>query len=240
MNTTNFEPVFIRYRRVTRQPSALVIAPRLESWDKSGSPSQVALTSYLDHVVEVVGALPGAGQLALHLNVGFAEGVPLTTGGRDLDNYLYPVVRRLGWKRFLAASASKAYGPSSICIERCEAEPDPVGTWSFAFVHTRTSPTNAAWKKEIADQLPGQVVQQAAAGPLDVDLCFIVSERRNWATLWKPAIDSLGAILGEDPLGRRYHPNDDRIVNLRLHRVVDGAIGNDVRIGIWWRAAGLA
>jgi hypothetical protein len=235
------EMPFVRYHVPTSLPRSLDMTPRLESWDKSGSPSQIALSSYLDHVVVVLGDEPREEPLSLHLNVGFDEGVSLTSGGRDLDNFLFPVVRRLGWQRFFAASASKVYGRSSICIDRCISDETNEATgWSFASIHTATSAAYVAWKHAIAAQLSKQVSEPARSGPVDVQLCFVVSATRNWTNLWKPAIDSLGAILGEDPHGRPFHPNDDRIVNLRLHRVIDGTIGNDVRIGIWWRPSGFS
>ena len=67
-----------------------------------------------------------------------------------------------------------------------------------------------------------------------MQLAFIVDPVRNWLSLWKPAIDALGNILGsDDPL--RFHPRDDRIVKLALHRRESPTIGWRVGVGVWWR-----
>jgi hypothetical protein len=68
----------------------------------------------------------------------------------------------------------------------------------------------------------------------DLQICFRVSPKINWANLWKPAIDSLGPILGEG--SKPFSPNDDRILRLALHRLVDSNIGFDVELGVWWRS----
>jgi len=53
---------------------------------------------------------------------------------------------------------------------------------------------------------------------------------RNWASLWKPLIDAVGPVPGEDP-ARPFHPHDDRIVSLALHHTIDTGIARDVIIG---------
>lgn len=51
-------------------------------------------------------------------------------------------------------------------------------------------------------------------------------------SLWKPAIDALGGILGEG--SRRWHPRDDRICLLVLQRQPDPAPGWSVEIDVRW------
>ncbi|MEV4314954.1 hypothetical protein [Actinocrispum sp. NPDC049592] len=82
----------------------LAVEPRLASWDATGSPGQLRLTRFLDHVEDVTRPMLGAqpGPVALELVVGVPPDVSLTTGGRDLDNYLYPVAKRLSTHRFAA------------------------------------------------------------------------------------------------------------------------------------------
>lgn len=82
-------------------------------------------------------------------------------------------------------------------------------------------------------------IQSAPApeGPVEMEIGFRVGPARNWAQLWKPAIDALDPILGRTRPDRAYHPRDDRLVRLGLHRLVDSAAGWMVEIGVWWRLA---
>lgn len=74
-------------------------------------------------------------------------------------------------------------------------------------------------------------------GPVAVDIEFRVSDKRNWSSLWKPAIDALGPVLGIANPARSYMPNDDRIVSLGLHRHIDDSLGWDVELNVWWTPA---
>ncbi|WP_431676838.1 hypothetical protein [Kitasatospora sp. KL5] len=49
---------------------------------------------------------------------------------------------------------------------------------------------------------------------LQLSIVFRVSGGRNRSTLWKPAIDALGPLLGAHHPTRLYQPPDDRIVEL--------------------------
>jgi hypothetical protein len=216
----------------------LAIEPRLESWDSKTSPSQIRLAEYITHVLalcESQVAACGDRPLAVHLAVGLPDSISLTEGGRDLDNYLFPIVRALGTNRVATARATKSRGQSAIGIGvASEADQSP-SSYSFASAHTTASSVRVEWKHQIADQLRDQVLSPAPAGPLHVHVALRVGPRRNWAYLWKPVIDSLGCILGEGP--RPFHPSDDRIVRLAFHRSIDEHIGNDVEIGVWWKPA---
>jgi hypothetical protein len=66
-----------------------------------------------------------------------------------------------------------------------------------------------------------------------MDVAITTGPARNWANIWKPLIDALGPILGEDPR-RPFHPHDDRIVSLGLHHDVERDIGHDVIVGLRW------
>jgi hypothetical protein len=61
-----------------------------------------------------------------------------------------------------------------------------------------------------------------------------VSSSRNWSTLWKPAIDALGPVLGIQDPAKPFRPDDDRIVDLAMHCTIDDALVNDVEIEAWW------
>src|SRR5262245_10455182 len=107
--------------RVYQSPAggvSLGVEPVLASWDRAGAPSQVRLARFLDHAEAVVAPMmASAGPLALELAVGLPAEVPLLSGGRDLDNYLYPLVTRLGAGRFCAVVGRKFHGsPSRLAV----------------------------------------------------------------------------------------------------------------------------
>jgi hypothetical protein len=225
----------VAYQLPTDEQIQLPIPPRLASWDAKTHASQVRLTEYLDSVESVV-VNRARDSLALRLTVGLPEGSNLLEGGRDLDNYLYPLVQRLGSNRFTSAWAEKLIGPSTLSVG--PAVPSTIASllsagWSWAVVRTRKSASTSAWKEEIAGQLGH--VDEAPEGPLELQLSFLIGPRRNWANLWKPAIDALEAILGPGP--RPFHPRDDRVIRLGLHRSLDAALNNQVSVAILWRAA---
>lgn len=135
--------------------------------------------------------------------------------------------------------ARKHHGPSALTIGPAVLEDQArADRWSHAAARVTASSATAAWKRQLADALAADArVQLLPAGPVAVHLGFRVSPQRNWATLWKPAVDALGGLLGLEDPGRRFHPRDDRIVQLGLQQVVDPSIGHAVHIHIWWRAA---
>jgi hypothetical protein len=215
----------------------LPISPRLASWDAKTHPSQLRLSEYLGSVTGLVQTidLPRDG-LALALTVGLPEGTDLITGGRDLDNYLFPLAQHLVSSRFVSVWGWKRVGKSSVLLDvaRPQSSRGLSEGWSFASARTTMSATQPGWKQEIASQIAE--VQPAPDGPIELQVSFRVSPIRNWANLWKPALDSLEAVLGAGPWWNSS-ARDDRIVRLGLHRSVDPGMGNNVAIGIWWRAA---
>jgi hypothetical protein len=227
---------FILFSKPVGEAVELAIQPRVESWECTGHPAQLALGEYLDHVQAVLRPLLQrhmGGDLAISLEVGLPSGAPLIGAGEDLDNYLLPVVRRLGPDRFASAWAGKHPGRSTICLQPALPAPaDVFGGWRFASARTTCSSQSRAWKEQILAQLPPV---QLSDEPLELQLCFRLGPHRNWAALWKPAIDSLGAILGMDQPDRPFNPRDDRVTHLGLHRNIDPALGHEVEIGIWWR-----
>ncbi len=149
---------FAIYRRPEATAMALAMPPRLESWDAKAAPSQLALGRYLDHVAELTRerlADVGAGALSLELAVVLPESTDLLRRGYDLDNFLYPGVRRLGSHRFASAWISKERGTvSTVRIgPAVMADLQEPGAWSFASAETTASTSTAAWKRQIAEQI---------------------------------------------------------------------------------------
>jgi hypothetical protein len=94
------------------------VKPQLASWDRAGHPGQVKLARFLAHVDAIAGPVLAtvSGRIAAELIVGFSDGVSLTDGGHDLDNYLFPVAQRLGQERVAAIFGRKIHGPSSLAV----------------------------------------------------------------------------------------------------------------------------
>ncbi|MBA2239984.1 MAG: hypothetical protein H0W09_01870 [Solirubrobacterales bacterium] len=174
---------------------------------------------------------------ALRLDIGLPSSVDLLHQ-HDLDNYLFPLVSHLGSNRFASAWATKATGPtSSIPIEAAKGvRPDGMGLMYRVVTHG--SAEKAAWKREIRDQIAA--AEPLRDGAVERQLAFAVGASRNWANLWKAAIDSLDPILGRERPDREWNPRDGRVTRLGLHREVKPALGYDVEIAIAARALGPA
>ena len=97
-------------------------------------------------------------------------------------------------------------------------------------VRTSSSSQSIAFKQQIHDQLTGAAT--LPDGLASMQLSFTVGPGRNWLSLWKPAIDAQGRILGNTNPSRPGHPQDGRIVELGLHCQVDHTLGSDVLITI--------
>jgi hypothetical protein len=96
--------------------------------------------------------------------------------------------------------------------------------------------TKPEWKHTLRERLHTAGVVPAEHGPLAVDIAISTGPHRSWSNLWKPLIDSLGPVLGEDP-ARPFHPHDDRITRLGLHHDIDPYLCHDVEVMLWWTPA---
>ncbi len=172
--------------------------------------------------------------LSLELRVGLSASIPLIGRGNDLDNYLYPVVRRLKADRFDAAFADKdRAGSSTICVGDARLADRPVSEPQLS-VRTTASSESREWKQQVYDACRRAIPAPLPQGPVALDLRFTVASARNWSNLWKPAIDALGPMLGIPNPAKPFHPLDDRIVSLGLHRTVDDSVGWGVIVDAWW------
>ena len=130
VTNTRIRKVAFLYYRPTGDAVPLAVEPELASWDVAGSPGQVRLARFLDHAAEVAApkiAAASDGRLVLEFVIGLPHNVPLTEGGRDLDNYLYPLAHRLGARNLAAVFGRKTHNePSSLAVGRVE-EGSPPG-----------------------------------------------------------------------------------------------------------------
>ena len=220
---------------VYRRPAGVMrqsVKPQLASWDRAGHPSQVKLARFLVHVDAIAGPVLAAvsGRVAAELIVGFSDGVCLTDGGHDLDNYLFPVASRLGPQRVAAIFGRKICGPSSLAVG--PARPDTAGAAPQFSARMAGSYERKEWRQSLHDRLAMQAAA-IAPGPAGLTIALTTGPGRNWARLWKPVIDAFGPVLGDDP-ARPFCPRDDRIVSLGLHHTIDTSIAHDVTIDAWW------
>ena len=222
------------------------VRPLLASWDAKESRAQRELRQYLQdvaaHVKPVIGART---DLFLSLDIDVRAHERLSKG-YDLENYLYPLVNHLGHRRFVLATARKwaaadaseellyserARATLRVGIARISAAPDD--SWQHVSVPMGPGPDRKEWKQQLREHIAAGATR-APEGPLAVKIAWRAAPTRNWSALWKPTGDSLGPILGE-PDARPFSPNDDRIVELQLHRNDDSGLGYHMQIGVWWR-----
>lgn len=190
---------------------------------------QAALSGYLDEVRPQLPEMDPDLHYAIRLDVGLPESSALVAV-RDLDNWLYPLARRLDSGHIASAWATKRFaGRSRIWLEPVCRIPTPPGRGYRLSLNS--SYLTPAFRETIASQLVKQGAAVVAPGePLAVQISFVVGPRRNWLNLWRPTIDALGALLGEGP--KPWAPQDGRITSLGLHREVTMALWNEVLIQV--------
>lgn len=225
------------FERPFAEPVVLTGQPALASWVRRDHPDQIRLEAFFAAVDEDAEfALARiAGDVAVELTIGLAPEESLTRH-RGLDNYLLPVVSRLGQRRIPAAFARKvqaadstlSVGPAQYRVE----DGAPMLQVRALGGHERP-----AWKEQIRDACQARVGPGAAhCGTAELEVSFVVSSTRNWTNLWKPTIDAIaGPLLGVPNPDIPSSPNDDHITRLGLHRTVDDGVGFDVVIRAWWR-----
>jgi hypothetical protein len=215
------------------------IKPQLASWDRSTHPSQIRLQAFRQPIMEeLLPLLPSNEPLFLHLDVGAMKPEHLLRH-HDLENYLTPLfgTKQLNSTRFVLVAARKFVGGGSrleVGIARPAAENSLDGWNSFAY-EARLSIQLKQGKENLRNALASTNPVPLVAPAVEVQIAWVCSPKRNWVSLWKPTGDCMGPILGEENSLRPFAPNDDRIVDLKFHHMIDNTIGNNVYIAMWWR-----
>ena len=213
------------------------LTPLLASWNSNSDAAQIRLRSYLAAVQRELEPLPESGlYLSLEVDVGQESRM---TRFHDLENYLTPLVRQIGGRRFLFVSGLKRVGGGSQ-LEVGFAKPTHTldqGDWYGDSLYCAPGPgcEKREWKQQIYDALRTQLVTVLEPGPCLVKLAWRCSPTRNWVNLWKPTGDAMGPVLG----GRSpnvFNPDDDRITEIEFHLTPDPRCGHEVEIGMWWRS----
>jgi hypothetical protein len=215
------------------------IRPLLASWEKSAHPAQVRLQSYLEALVAQLLPLPQDVPLFLHFDVDVEDPKRLLRH-YDLKNYLTPLfgTKWLPAARFVLVSARKFVGGGSriTCGTAILAAPVDQNGWSHFSVNAGSGASGHAWKERIRSRLASVCSATIAPGPVRVRIAWQCATSRNWPALWKPTGDAMGAVLGAADVQKPYQLDDDRIVDLEFHRLVNNDLGHDVVVGMWWRA----
>jgi hypothetical protein len=220
------------------------IKPQLASWDRQTHPSQIRLQSYLLPVMDaLLPRLSQEGEFFLHLDVDVERPAHLLRH-HDLENYLTPLfgMKRLDASRFPLVTARKYVGGGSRLVvgtARHTADSVLFQNWAHFSYTAHGSVQTKQWKEKLRNALAATKPTPLTAPAVEVQIAWTCSPRRNWVSLWKPTGDCMGPILGEQNPLRPFAPDDDRIVELQFHRMLDESLGNDVHIDIWWRAAEL-
>jgi hypothetical protein len=206
----------------------LRVAPQLASWNKADHPDQVRVRAYLDDTEELLAASRVDGPWALRLDVGLPTGRDLLRD-MDLDNYAYPLAYRLRDPGLVSVWCTKQHSAQSfVRIEAAREMPPP--STDLLVARTTASASTLAYKEQIHAAVVG--VPELPAGPVRLELAFVVGPGGNWLNLWKQTIDSLDPLLGRTYPDRDWNPLDGRITELGMHLTVDPALRYDRVIGI--------
>jgi len=214
-------------------PIPLALRPRLESWNATDHPDQLALAAFVAHVKERIDnvAERTSGPLTFRLHVGLPEDAdPLWQ--RDLDNYLFPIARGLP-DRVVSVWATKGRGPESyVYIEPARPQPEPA--WPKIDVRPSAG-SDQRWKLAVREAASGE--HELPEGPVGLEVLLSCSAQRRWTNLWKPTLDGLEPLLGKTFEAKDWNPQDGRIVRLGFHRRIVVSLGHDAVAQIWTTVA---
>jgi hypothetical protein len=186
------------YARPEGDNHQLRVAPRLASWNKAGDPDQVRLRAFLDDTEALLAASRVDGPWALRLDVGLPTGRDLLDMA-DLDNYAYPLASHLKDPDLVSVWCTKQHNEQKFVRIEAACEMPPPST-DVLVAKTTASASTLAYKQQIHAAVAGAA--ELPAGPVRLELAFVVGPGRNWLNLWKPTIDSLDPLLGRTSPGR--------------------------------------
>ena len=206
--------------------------PRLAAWDAADHPDQVRLREYLDDTEDLLAASKVQGPWTLRLDVGRPADRDLLDQA-DLDNYAYPLAKRLLDGQLVSVWCTKEHAAHSHV--RMDSACEVPGPADVLVVETTASWESRRGGSPAQKQIMAAIAEaptMPAGQPVGLELSFVVGPQRVWPNLWKQTIDSLDSILGRTDPNRSSHPLDGRITELGLHVEVDPRAGNKVVIGI--------
>jgi hypothetical protein len=101
---------------------------------------------------------------------------------------------------------------------------------NLLIARTTASISTAAYKEQIYTAAVDTA--ELPAGPIRLELAFVVGPGKNWLNMWKQTIDALDPLLGRSYADRDWNPLDGRITELGMHLTVDPGLRHDCAIGI--------
>ena|SRR6478672_11274793 len=132
------------------------------------------------------------GPWALRLDVGVPTGRDLLDMAH-LDNYAYPLASHLKDSGLVSVWCTMQHCEQSfVRIEATRETPAP--STDVMVARTTASASTLAYKEQIYAAVASAA--ELAAGPVRLELAFVVGPGRNWLNLWKQTIDSLDPLLG--------------------------------------------
>ncbi len=142
-------PQFQLWNFADIQKNLPLAKPKLASWNAKSDREQMELKKYLDDIEQSLGPLPQAPGLFLHMEIDVQNPIHLLQE-HDLDNYLYPVVKKLGAYRFRLISATKRIGGGSYLqigqTQPGDVFPEKDGWVSFQHNTGSVSTAKSEWK----------------------------------------------------------------------------------------------
>jgi hypothetical protein len=214
--------------------------PLLAQWEKSTHPAQIRLENYINWLIHELTPLPNnTNNLYLHLEVDVKNPERLLHH-YDLENYLTPLfgMKRLNPRDFDLVSAAKRVGGGSyVEVGNTKLIPsEAIGSdWNFFSCNPLGSSSRNEWKESLRTSLEQAAHSPLSPGPVEVHLAWRCSSLRNWVNLWKPTGDALGPVLGYTYSTNIYHPLDDRINRIWMHKILDDSLLYEVEVYMWWR-----
>lgn len=215
------------------------IDPQIASWDHKEHANQVRLKAYLSQVkAHFASVVARHDALALSLTIDLKREERLYRGN-DVENYVTPLVHGLGGRKFVYADVEKQVGGGSHiaigpAVPRYDLPAAP--GWSGRVAGNLGT---SAGKRAIREQLVKCAGTAVPPGPATVHMAWRLRASANWVGLWKPTGDAMGPVVGESRYPEReFHPDDDRITRLTLHRCIDDSLPVGViDVGLWWGLA---
>jgi hypothetical protein len=131
----------------------------------------------------------------------------------DMADLAYPLAFHLKDPGLVSVWCTKQHTEQSfVRIEAAREMPPP--SRDVLVARTTASASTLAYKEQIHAAVAGAA--ELPAGPVKLELAFVVGPGRNWLNLWKQTIDSLDPLLGRTRPGRAWHPLDGRIAELGM------------------------
>jgi hypothetical protein len=205
--------------------------------DATDRAAQARLHGYLTRLTGQLLPLPSASlPLFLHLHVAVPRATNLLHG-YDLERFLTPLfgARWLTAGRFVLVMGTKsAEGTSRLSIGLASELPASRSAPAGSRTTPAAAPASPEWIEQLRRALARVEPVPLPDGPVRLLLEFACAQNRNWVSLWRPAGEAMGPILGYDRSLDAHHPRTDRLMHLEFHRRLDDRLADAVEVVYRW------